>query len=90
MGVPFIDIHVQRIKNFLGFAQNYVVKNNPIVAIASSFEATIRDFLTFGKKIKMAKYRVNYQQYKFNQMQELIAQNNEHVFLKGRTLNEIR
>jgi len=38
----------------------------------------------------MAKYRVNYQQYKFNQMQELIAQNNEHVFLKGRTLNEIR
>ena len=90
MGIPFIDIHIQRMMNFLGFAQNYIIKNNPIVAIIASLESTLRDFLTFGKKMKMAKYRVNYQQYKFNQMQELIAQNNEHVLLKGRTLNEIR
>jgi len=90
LGIPFIDIHIQRMMNFLGFAQNYIIKNNPIVAIIASLESTLRDFLTFGKKMKMAKYRVNYQQYKFNQMQELIAQNNEHVFLKGRTLNEIR
>ncbi|MGN0005232.1 MAG: hypothetical protein ACI37Z_04610 [Candidatus Gastranaerophilaceae bacterium] len=50
----------------------------------------LRDFLTFSKKMKMAKYRVNYQRYKLDQMQKLIAQNNEHVFLKGRTLNETR
>ncbi len=50
----------------------------------------LKDFLTFSKKKKMARYRVNYQKYKLDQMEKLIAQNNEHVFLKGRTLNETR
>ena len=90
MGIPVIEMHIQRIKNFLGFAQNYIRKNNPIVSLFSGIEATVRDFLTFNKKMKMAKYRVNYQQYKFNQFQQLIAQNNEYALIKGNTLNEIR
>lgn len=90
MGIPVIDIHIKRLKNFLGFAQNYIRKNNPILAIFGGIEATVRDFLTFNKKMKMAKYRVNYQQYKFNQFQQLIAQNNEYTLIKGNSLNEIR
>ena len=50
MGIPIIDVHIQRVKNFLGFAQNYIAKNNPILAIIGRLEATIRDFLTFNKK----------------------------------------
>ena len=42
------------------------------------------------KKLKMAQYRVNYQQYKLQQMEQLIAENNEHVFLRGNKLNELR
>ena len=38
----------------------------------------------------MAQYRVNYQHYKLRQMEQLIAENNEHVFLKGNKLNELR
>ena len=65
-------------------------RNNPIKAFTATIVAQLKDFLNIGKKIKMAKYRVNYQKYKLDQMQKLIAQNNEHVFLKGRTLNETR
>lgn len=85
-----IQLYIQRMKNFLQFAHAYVVRNNPIKIFMDTITSQLRDFLTFSKKMKMAKYRVNYQKYKLDQMQKLIAQNNEHVFLKGRTLNETR
>ena len=50
----------------------------------------LKDFLTMKKKLKIAKYKVNYQMYKLNQMEQLIAENNEHVFLKGQKLNQTR
>lgn len=43
-----------------------------------------------NKKLKMARYRVNYQMYKLNQMETLIAENNEHAFLRGKKLNQTR
>lgn len=90
MGSRTIAIYVQRFKNFLQFSRAYLDRNNPIKAFSATIVAQLKDFLTIGKKMKMAKYRVNYQKYKLDQMQKLIAQNNEHVFLKGRTLNETR
>lgn len=85
-----IELYLQRLHNFIEFAKAYIVKNNPIKMISETLVSQLRDFLTFDKKIKMAKYRVNYQRYQLDRMQKLIAQNNEHVFLKGRTLNETR
>ena len=85
-----IELYLQRLKNFCQFSQAYILKNNPIKIFVDDVVAQLKDFLTFSKKMKMAKYRVNYQRYKLDQMQKLIAQNNEHVFLKGRTLNETR
>lgn len=81
---------IARIKNFLRFAKAYLDRNNPIKSFSATIVTQLKDFLTIGKKMKMAKYRVSYQRYKLDQMQKLIAQNNEHVFLKGRTLNETR
>ncbi len=90
MSSKTIALYVQRFKNFLQFSRAYLDRNNPIKAFTATIVAQLKDFLTIGKKMKMAKYRVNYQRYKLDQMQKLIAQNNEHVFLKGRTLNETR
>ena len=81
---------MQKLFNFIQFSKSYIIRNNPIKAFINTITAQLKDFLTFGKKMKMAKYRVNYQKYKLDQMQKLSAQNNEHVFLKGRTLNETR
>ncbi len=68
----------------------YMRRHNPVMTLAHSALAMLKDFLTMNKKLKMAKYRVNYQMYKLNQMEQLIAENNEHVFLKGRKLNQTR
>ncbi|MGN0192395.1 MAG: hypothetical protein ACI4CY_02575 [Candidatus Gastranaerophilaceae bacterium] len=86
----YIRTLIRRTINFLQFSKAYVLKHNPIVQIRDSFMTRLRDFLTTNQKVKMAKYRLNYQKYKLTQMEQLIAQNNQHVFLKGRTLNEIR
>lgn len=50
----------------------------------------LKGFFSMNKKRKMVKYRLNYQLYKLNQMEKLIAQNNDHVFLKGNKFNEMR
>lgn len=83
-------ILLKRFRNFLNFSRAYLDRNNPIKSFSDTIVTQLKDFFTIGKKMKMAKYRVNYQRYKLDQMQKLIAQNNEHVFLKGRTLNETR
>ena len=90
MSSKIIALYIQRFRNYLKFSRAYLDRNNPIKAFTATIVAQLKDFLTIGKKMKMAKYRVNYQKYKLDQMQKLIAQNNEHVFLKGRTLNETR
>ena len=63
---------------------------NPIKAMADDIVAGIKDALTIRKKLKMAEYRLNYHKYQFNKMEALIAENNQHNFLKGKNLNETR
>jgi hypothetical protein len=50
----------------------------------------LKDFLTMKKKLKMAQYRLNYNRHQFQKMEQLIAENNNHSFLKGNNLNETR
>lgn len=76
--------------NFVGYVISYFRRTNPIQAMLNYLVTMVKDFLTMNKKLKMAKYRVNYQMYKLDQMEKLIAENNEHVFLKGKKLNQTR
>ena len=69
---------------------NYAIRNNPFVMIKNQILSTIIQFLTIGKKKKMAEYRVNSQLYKVKKMEQQIAQSNEHLFLQGRKIHEIR
>lgn len=85
-----IQTNVKRIKNFLGFAKSYLIRKNPIKAFINETVALLKDMLSIGKKRKLAKYRLNYQMYKLNQMEKLIAANNDHVFLRGNKFNEMR
>lgn len=85
-----IQTNLKRVKNFLGFAKSYLIRKNPIKAFVDGFVASVKDMLSITKKRKLAKYRLNYQMYKLNQMEKLIAANNEHVFLRGNKFNEMR
>lgn len=85
-----IAIHYKRIMNFMGFARNFILRKNPIKAFVNDCIAMIKDVFSIKQKQKMAKYRLNYQIHRLHQMETLIAQNNEHNFLKGAKFNEMR
>ncbi len=85
-----IQTNLKRLKNFIGFAKSYLIRKNPIKTFVNDTVAIIKDMLSINKKRKLAKYRLNYQMYKLNQMEKLIAANNDHVFLRGNKFNEMR
>lgn len=85
-----VMIQAQRFRNFMNFARHFIRRQNFLESIHKSVVAVFKDIFTVKKKLKMAQYRVNYQQFKLRQMEQLIAENNEHVFLKGNKINELR
>ena len=76
--------------NFLGFARGFIRRRNPLKTMTSGIVETIKDFLTMKKKLKMSQYRLNYHRHQLHKMETLIAENNEHAFLRGKNINEIR
>ena len=81
---------VKRLVNFLNFAQSFFIRKNPFKALLVSLLGSLKDMLTIRQKLKMAKYRVNYHKHQLYKMENLIAESNEHTFLKGKNLNETR
>ena len=85
-----LDIYLRRILDFLIYTKNYFIRKNPIREISSSIVDGIKDFLTIKKKLKMAQYRLNYHQHQLMKMENLIAENSDHSFLKGSNLDQRR
>ena len=81
---------LRRIVNFINFAQSFFKRKNPFKALLISLLTSLKEMLTIRQKLKMAKYRVNYHKHQLYKMENLIAESNEHTFLKGRNLNETR
>ena len=85
-----LEMNIKRLIDFLIYSKNFLIRKNPIKAMANSFVEGIKDFLTMKKKLKMALYRLNYHRHQFQKMEQLIAENNQHSFLRGNNLNETR
>ena len=81
---------LRRIVNFINFAQSFFKRKNPFKALLISLLTSLKEMLTIRQKLKMAKYRVNYHKHQLYKMENLIAESNEHTFLKGRNLHETR
>ena len=80
-----LEMNIKRILDFLIYSRNFLIRKNPLKAMANSFVDGLKEFLTMKKKLKMAQYRLNYHQHQFQKMERLIAENNQHSFLKGIT-----
>ena len=85
-----LEMNIKRIIDFLIYSKNFLIRKNPIKSMQDSFVEVIKEFLTMNKKRKMAQYRLNYHRHQFQKMEQLIAENNQHTFLKGNNLNETR
>ena len=82
--------NIKRFVNFMNFATSFFKRKNPIKALFASLITSLKEMLTIRQKLKMAKYRVNYHKHQLYKMENLIAESNEHTFLKGKNLNETR
>lgn len=85
-----LEMNIKRIIDFLIYSKNFIIRKSPLKALANSILEGLKDFLTMKKKLKMAQYRLNYHRHQFQKMEQLIAENNQHSFLKGNNLNETR
>lgn len=85
-----LEMNVKRLLDFLIYSKNFLIRKNPAKSAVNSVVEGIKDFLTMRKKLKMAQYRLNYHRHQFQKMEQLIAENNQHTFLKGNNLNETR
>ncbi|MBQ8476594.1 hypothetical protein IJ531_05985 [bacterium] len=82
--------HIKRLKTFLNYAKNYLIRNNPIKVFKRELIAGLKDAFSINKKRKLVRYKLKYQMHQLSQMEKLIAQNNEHTFLRGNKFNEMR
>ncbi len=85
-----LETNIKRIVDFLIYSKNFIIRKSPLKALMNSIVEGLKDFLTMKKKLKMAQYRLNYHRHQFQKMEQLIAENNQHSFLKGNHLNETR
>ena len=77
-------------KRFLEYAKNFLIRHNLLQEVLVQAVAILKDMLSCRKKLKIAKYRLNYQMYKLNEMEKLIAENNSHNFIQGNKINHLR
>ena len=85
-----LEMNIKRIVDFLIYSRNFLIRKNPLKSLSESIVEGLKDFLTMKKKLKMAQYRLNYHRHQLQKMEQLIAENNDHSFLKGKNLNETR
>lgn len=85
-----LETNIKRLVDFLIYSKNFLIRKSPFKSLANSIVEGLKDFLTMKKKLKMAQYRLNYHRHQLQKMEQLIAENNDHSFLKGKNLNETR
>ena len=81
---------LKRIRNFINFTRSFFIRKNPFKMLGEEIGNGLKDMFSVRQKLKMAQYRVNYHKHQLMKMESLIAENNEHTFLKGKNLNETR
>ena len=81
---------LKRIRNFINFTRPFFIRKNPFKMLVEGIVNGLKDMFSVRQKLKMAQYRVNYHKHQLMKMESLIAENNEHTFLKGKNLNETR
>ena len=85
-----LELYYKRIVDFIVYTKNYLIRKNPLQSFLEYLVEGIKDFLTVRKKLKMAQYRLNYHKYQLSKMEQLIAENSQHTFLKGTNLDQKR
>ena len=81
---------IGKARNFLNFTKSFLRKKNPVKLFIRDVVASIKELISIEEKRKKIEYRINYEKYKLKKTELILAQNSEHFFLRGRSLNQTR
>lgn len=82
--------YIETVKTFLKYSQGFFKRHSIAKSLSQSITNGFKDALTIRKKVKIAEYRVNFHKNQLKKMESLIANDNEHTFLRGSKLNQVR
>ncbi len=81
---------ISKVISFLNFTRSFLKRKNPVKKFISDLILTVQELITIKDKLKNIENRINYEKYKLKKTELILAQNSEHLFLKGRSLNQTR
>lgn len=82
--------NLKSLKVFLNYTRNYCKRKFTLKTFKNEVVAVIKDAFAINKKRKRIRNKLRFQMHQLNQMERLIAQNNEHTFLRGNKFNIMR
>lgn len=82
--------YIETVMTFIKYSQGFLKRHPLTKGVTESITNGLKDALTIRKKVKIAEYRVNYHKNQLRKMESLIASDNEHTFLRGSKLNQLR
>ena len=82
-----LELHIRQMRNF---TVAFLKKKNPLKMMIEGTTSYIQNLLTINQKLTRINNRINYERYKLKKTELILAQNSEHVFLKGRQINQTR
>ena len=74
--------YIETVKTFIKYSQGFFKRHSVSKGLSQTVTTGLKDMLTIRKKVKIAEYRVNYHKNQLRKMEALIADDNEHTFLK--------
>lgn len=80
----------QQIVGYCRFILTFIKKKNPIKNCIKSILTAINDLITVNKKLQNIQKAIMVEKYKYKKTELILAQNTDHFFVAGRTIDQKR
>lgn len=80
----------EQISNFIIQARTYLQRNNVADNTVQLIMNNFKNFMSIGKKLKIAKYRVAHLNYRLAQMERMMIEHNPNNFTGGKQVDTFR
>ena len=88
--VAILQLQIQKMIGFLNFTMVFLRKKNPVKACIKGTIEYVNELLTINKKLQRIQKAIMVEKYKYKKTELILAQNQEHFFLSGRSIDQTR
>ena len=83
-------VQYQQFVGYCRFIITFIKKKNPIKKCITSIISSIKELMTVNKKLQKIQKAINVEKYKYKKTELILAQNTDHFFVAGRTIDQRR